>query len=167
MTSFARAALCAALLAATGCASVPMMSQADDQAAKAFTAPPSDRAHVYVYRNENFGGAVKLGILMDGFMAAESAAKTFVLLPVAPGRHLVTSVAENRDELPLDAVAGQNYFVWQEVKMGVWSARSKLSLVDEATGKAGVSECQRAVAASPPAPPVAPAAAKPAVAPGS
>jgi hypothetical protein len=167
MTSPARAALLAALLVTTGCASVPMMPDADDLAAKAFTAPPADRAHVYVYRNESFGGGVKLGILMDGFMAAESAAKTFVLLPVAPGRHVVTSVAENREELPVDAVAGQNYFVWQEVKMGLLSARSKLSLVDEATGKAGVSECRRAVAAAPPAAPVAPPAARPAVAPGS
>jgi Protein of unknown function (DUF2846) len=167
MTSSVRAALVAALLVSTGCASVPMMPEADDQAAKAFTAPPADRAQVYVYRNENFGGAVKLGILLDGFMTAESAAKTYVLLPVAPGRHVVASVAENREELPIDAVAGQTYFVWQEVKMGVLAARSKLSLVNEATGKAGVSECKRAVAATPPAAPVAPVAAKPAVAPGS
>jgi hypothetical protein len=32
-------------------------------------------------------------------------------------------------------------YVWQEVKMGVMYARNKLTLVDEATGKAGVNEC--------------------------
>jgi hypothetical protein len=156
--------LAAVLLAATGCASVPLMPEADDLAAKTFAAPPPDRANVYVYRNESFGGAVKLGLLMDGFMVGESAAKTFFLLPVAPGRHVLSSVAENREELAIDAAAGQTYYVWQEVKMGVWAARSKLHLVDEATGKAGVGECKRAVATPPPAP--APAA-QPAAVPAS
>jgi hypothetical protein len=160
MNRLARAGLAAALLAATACASVPMMPEADDLAGKAFQPAPAGRAHVYVYRNESFGGAVKLGILLDGFMVSESAAKTYVLLPVAPGRHVITSVAENRDELALDAAGGKTYYVWQEVKMGAWSARSKLTLMDEAAGQAGVQECKRAQVAAPPAAaPAAPAAA--------
>lgn len=164
MTRSARAGLAVALLAATGCASVPMMPEADDLAAKAFAPAPADRAHVYVYRNESFGGAVKLGLLLDGYMVTETAAKTYVLLPVAPGKHVLTSVAENREELALDAAAGKTYFVWQEVKMGVWAARSKLNAVDEAAGKAGVQECKRAQVAPPPA---APPAARPAAVPAS
>lgn len=39
--------------------------------------------------------------------------------------------------------AGKNYFVWQEVKMGLWMARSALQTVDEATGRKGVAECKR------------------------
>lgn len=35
---------------------------------------------------------------------------------------------------------GRNYFVWQELKMGLWMARGKLQEVNEATGRAGVLE---------------------------
>jgi hypothetical protein len=42
----------------------------------------------------------------------------------------------------VNASAGRNYFVWQEVKMGMWQAGSMLHLVDEVTGKAGVAECK-------------------------
>ncbi len=167
MNRLALAGLAAALLAATGCASVPMMPEADDLAGKTFAAPPPDRAHLYVYRNESFGGGVKLGVLLDGYMAGETAAKTYALLPLAPGNHVVVSVAENREELPLQAVAGKTYFVWQEVKMGLLQARSKLTLVDEATGRAGVSECKRIQTAPPPPAPVAAPAATPAAVPST
>jgi len=63
---------------------------------------------------------------------------------VQPGTHKLTSKAENTSELTVDAVAGKLYYVWQEVKMGVMSARSKLQLVDEPTGKAGVQESKLA-----------------------
>ncbi len=36
--------------------------------------------------------------------------------------------------------AGEIYYVWQEVKMGVFAVGSKLHLVDEEKGQAGVKE---------------------------
>ncbi|WP_168196438.1 hypothetical protein [Bdellovibrio sp. NC01] len=35
----------------------------------------------------------------------------------------------------------KNYYVWQEVKMGILWARTKLHKVDEAEGQAGVRQC--------------------------
>ena len=52
------------------------------------------------------------------------------------------SQTENDATLSLDAKAGNNYFVWQEFKRGLMAPRSQLHLVDEATGKAGVAECE-------------------------
>ena len=43
----------------------------------------------------------------------------------------------------LITVAGKSYYVWQEVKMGMWMARSQLQEVDEQTGRKGVAECKR------------------------
>jgi hypothetical protein len=40
------------------------------------------------------------------------------------------------------ATAGKNYFVWQEVKMGMWAARSALQEVDEKTGRDAIKECK-------------------------
>lgn len=124
-----------------GCASVPMASLEKDAAAKTYAVKP-DKANIYVYRNENFGAAIKMPVAIDGRLVGDTAAKTYLKVEVAPGNHTVTSKTENDASVSLQTTAGKNYFVWQEVKMGMWSARSQLHQVDEATGKAGVDECK-------------------------
>ncbi len=130
-------------LALTGCASVPMAAPEKDQQAKTYAVAPG-KANIYIYRNESFGAAIKLPVVADGKAIGDTAAKTYLLVEAAPGKHTLVSKAENDSTLEVNTQAGQNYFVWQEVKMGVMSARSKLQLVDEATGKAGVEECKLA-----------------------
>jgi len=126
---------------ASGCASVPMASIEKDSAAKTFAVKP-DKANIYVYRNESMGAAIKMPVALDGKLVGDTAAKTYLLLEVAPGKHTVVSKTENDSNLSVDTAAGKNYFVWQEVKMGMFAARSSLQLVDEAAGKAGVAECK-------------------------
>lgn len=130
----------------TGCASVPMAGLDQDVAAKTYQVKQG-RSNIYVYRNENLGGAIKLTLLLDGKLVGDTAAKTYYLLEVDPGRHSLLSKAENDSVLDLNTEAGRNYFVWQEVKMGMWQPRSLLQQVDEATGRAGVEECKRALSA--------------------
>lgn len=122
-----------------GCASVNMSDPKQDAAAKTFKAPQGN-AGVYVYRNETMGAAAKMHVDLDGRTLGETGAKTFLYKEVAPGKHTITSKAENTDSLEIDAKPGVLYYIWQEVKMGILSARSKLHLVDEATGKKGVLE---------------------------
>jgi len=124
---------------ATGCASVPMASVEKDTAAKTF-AVKSNKANIYIYRNETFGAAIKMPVALDGKLVGDTAAKTYLLLEVDPGNHTVISKTENDPSLLVIAEPGKNHFVWQEVKMGAFAARSALKLVDEATGKAGVAE---------------------------
>lgn len=131
----------AAVALASGCASVQMASPEMDSAAKSYAVKPG-MANVYVYRNEQFGAAIKMPVVLDGRMVGDTAAKTYLLLQVPPGSRTLISKTENDSALTLDVAAGRNYFVWQEVKMGMFSARSSLQLVDEATGKAGVAECK-------------------------
>lgn len=137
---------CAALLALTGCASVPKGDAAQDAALKTFAAKP-DLAGIYVYRNENFGAAVKMDVDVDGKPLGQTAAKTYLYKEVPAGKHRITSKSENDDSIEVDTVAGKLYYVWQEVKMGLLYARTKLHLVDEATGQAGVKESELTVLA--------------------
>ena len=130
-----------AAVLASGCASVPMASPERDSAAKSFSVKPG-KANIYVYRNESMGAAIKFTLALDGKLVGSTASKTYVLLEVDPGKHTLISKAENDSVLAVTAASGRNYFVWQEVKMGMLSARSSLQLVDEATGKAGVAECK-------------------------
>ncbi|RQO63548.1 hypothetical protein DBR47_03210 [Paucibacter sp. KBW04] len=122
-----------------GCASVKMGDPHQDIEAKRFIAP-KDAAAVYVYRNETMGAAVGMEVLVDGKLVGKTGANTFVYKELAPGKHTIQSVAENTDALEIDAKPGVLYYIWQEVKMGVMYARTKLHLVDEARGKKGVSE---------------------------
>lgn len=125
----------------SGCASVQMASDAQDSAAKTFQVKPG-KANIYVFRNETFGAALKMPVALNGGLVGDTASKTYLLMEVDPGRHTVVSKTENDSTVEVNAVAGQNYFLWQEVKMGLMSARSNLQLVDEKTGKAGVNECK-------------------------
>lgn len=131
----------AGMLLLGGCASVPKASVERNAQAKTFT-PPAGKANIYVYRNESMGGAVKMDVDLDGKTVGQTAAKTFFMLEVAPGKHTLVSKAENDSMLEVDTEAGKNHFVWQEVKMGIMYARNKLQMVDEPTGKAGVAECE-------------------------
>ena len=131
----------AAVVLASGCASVEMASPEMDTSAKSYAVKPN-KANIYVYRNEVMGSALKMPVALNGRMVGDTASKTFLLLEVDPGSHTIVSKTENDAVLKVDAVAGRNYFVWQEVKMGMMVARSSLHLVDEATGKAGVAECK-------------------------
>lgn len=129
----------AALLMA-GCASVPMASSDQDARAKTFAVAPG-KANIYVYRNEMMGAAIKMPVILDGQVVGETSAKSYFALEVAPGRHTLASQSASNSVVDVVAQAGKNYFVWQEVKMGMLSAGSKLQLVDDATGRAAVADC--------------------------
>ena len=146
MIKLISALACAAALALSGCASVPKGDTAQDAALKTFTAKP-DVAGIYIYRNENFGAAIKMDIDVDGKPLGQTAAKTYLYKEVPAGKHVVTSKSENDDSVELDTVAGKLYYLWQEVKMGLLYARTKLNVVNEATGQAGVKESELAVSA--------------------
>jgi hypothetical protein len=127
-----------------GCASVPMGDPQKDAALKTFSAP-QEKAAIYVYRNESMGAAIKMPVALDGKILGDTAAKTYLYTEVEPGSHELVSKTENDSTLNVDTVAGKIYYVWQEVKMGMWAARSKLHLVDDEAGQNGVKESKLAV----------------------
>jgi hypothetical protein len=135
-----RIAVGAAALALCACASVPMARPERDLDAKRFEAPP-DQALLYVYRDETFGSAIKLTVVVDGRQVGDTAAHTFLLVPVAAGRHEVVSKSEKDSTVELTAENGKAYFVWQEVKMGLFAARSELHVVSVEDGRKAVATC--------------------------
>jgi uncharacterized protein YceK len=137
--------LIAAVIASSlaGCASVPMGDAKQDAALKTFSVP-ADKAGVYIYRNESMGGAVKMDVELDGKAIGQTAANTYLYKEIAPGKHTISSKAENTDSIEIDAKPGTLSYVWQEVKMGVLYARTKLHLVNDAEGKKGVLETKLA-----------------------
>lgn len=132
-----------ALSVLAGCASVPLASPELDAQAKSFAAPAAGKANIYVYRHESFGAAIRIPVSLDGRKVASTAAKTYMLLSVAPGPHQVLSDAEVEDKLEVNAEAGKTYYIWQEIKMGAFMARTKLQMVDEAKARKHLARCKR------------------------
>lgn len=139
MRNFVAALSAILVLLLSGCASVPMAPLDQDTKAKDFS-PIPNKASLYIYRNESFGAAIPMTVSVNGKALGQTAAQTYFRLNLTPGKYNVESHAENVSNLPLATEAGKNYFVWQEVKMGMWMARSLLQQTDEATGRAGVME---------------------------
>ncbi|WP_413294802.1 DUF2846 domain-containing protein [Bdellovibrio sp. HCB185ZH] len=138
--SFLMAALLFNLML-VGCRSVPMASLAQDGQAKQFAINPK-AAQVYIYRNEFMGNQLKIDVFVNGEMRGQTMGDTYMLMTLPKGKHTIMSEAENKSTLDIEVENGKNYFVWQEVKMGMWIARNKLQIVDEATGKSGMRECK-------------------------
>lgn len=131
------------VLGLAGCASVPMGDPKQDAALKTFSIP-ADKAGVYIYRNETMGAAVKMDVELDGQAIGQTVANTYLYKEVSPGKHSINSRAENTDFIEFEAKPGALSYVWQEVKMGVLYARTKLHLVGEYEGKKGVLETKLA-----------------------
>jgi hypothetical protein len=118
----------------TGCASVPMAPLEQDAKAKDF-APAPDKASIFIYRNEVFGAAIPVTVSVNDITIGQTASKTYFKYDVAPGKYVIKAHAENMAEISINANAGNNYFIWQEMKMGMWMARANLTQVDESTGR--------------------------------
>lgn len=145
-----------ASLILAGCVSVPMASIERDAQTKTFSVKP-DKANIYVYRNKPMGYLVRFNVELDGKLIGQTATMTYLALEVMPGKHTLVSKVERNiyslylpmDSqaygyaylLDIDVEAGNNYFIRQEVIPGAFP-QNKLQLVDNATGKVGVSECR-------------------------
>lgn len=128
----------------SGCAQVPLVSESLDNEAKGF-APAPEHASLYIYRNESFGGAAALGLIVNGKNVAQTGPQTYAYFQLMPGKYLIESRGvENTAQLEVDLLSGKNHFVWQEVKLGmILGPRTALHLVDETTGRTGVMESRR------------------------
>jgi len=131
------------IIFATGCANIKSMpqlaSKQEDIRLKSFEAPKKN-AIIYIYRNEIRGNIAIMDVKVDGEFLGETVWKTYLYKEVTPGTHIITSKAANEHSIEIDVKAGSVNYIWQEVKLGILSPRSKLHLVSSAEGKAGVLE---------------------------
>lgn len=130
----------AAVLFFSGCASVPMTTKAQSDQAKLFTAPPEGQSGLYIYRDSNFGTALKKDIWVDGKCVGESAPKTFFYQAVAGNKeHTISTESEfSPNDLKLLVKSGVNYFIRQSIKLGVFVGGAKLEVVDTTKGENAV-----------------------------
>ncbi|MCF9047431.1 DUF2846 domain-containing protein [Acinetobacter nectaris] len=130
-----------------GCASVPKADMKQTQTVKQFAQPSDGKAIIYVYRsNSTIGAALKKDIWLDGKCLGETARGTFFYKEVDGNqKHTVSTESEfSPNHLMIDTVSGQQYFVQQSIKMGVFVGGADLKQVDELKGKKAISEYELA-----------------------
>ena len=129
----------------SGCASVPMASDEADKMRKEFSMPAPDKSGLYIFRDSNFGAALKKSIYIDGQLIGESAAKTYFYKDIKPGKHTLSTESEfSNNSLEISTKGGQNYFVRQYIKLGLVVGGANFEVVSDKEGKTGVLECKLA-----------------------
>ena len=107
---------------------------AEDKLAKEFKTDP-DFANLYICRNESFGWAVHMPVLVNDKLIGRTEAQSYFYIKLEEGRQNIKSLTEQIQSIYVDTVKNKNYFVWQEVKMGTWTANSMLHSMNEEDGK--------------------------------
>lgn len=136
-----------AFVTLTGCASVPMESPENDSMAKQFAPPSPGNAGLYIYRAGGPGASLKKDIWVDGKCIGESAPNVYFYQEVSGGQdHEIATESEfSPNTMTLMTEAGENYFVNQYIKMGLFVGGANVKRVEDEKGKEMVSRLRRAI----------------------
>lgn len=131
----------------SGCASVPMSTMENTQLAKQFNAPSEGHAGLYIYRTGGPGGALKKDVWVDDVCVGETAPNVFFYEEVKGDvEHKISTESEfSPNNMQLKTESGQNYFVKQYIKIGVFVGGANVELVNEAEGESSVKELGMAI----------------------
>lgn len=125
------------LSVAAGCASTQQFAPIPDQNKQV----GADKTRIYVVRPTTMGCGVSMKVSDGGQLIGQTGPKSYLCWERNSGPVAITSKAENKAELSLNAEPGKTYYVHQHVRMGILYARNKLTLINQAEGKEFVSEC--------------------------
>ncbi len=133
----------AALLLLTslaGCSGVGKMPIQFDSYARHLD-PPAEKALVYVVRPSSMGQTVRFTVTCDGDSIGATGGGRYIYTLQEPGAHLFVSKAENKSELPIVLEAGKTYYLEQQIKMGLLTARANLERLDDVEGREKLEKC--------------------------
>lgn len=125
-----------------GCASVPMESKEAADKLKAFNPPSAGNSGLYVYRSGSLGTALKKDIWVDDQCVGETARNVFFYHEVKGDQeHKISTESEfSPNSIALNTKSGQNYFVKQYIKMGVFVGGANVEVVEAEEGKKDLSD---------------------------
>lgn len=91
---------------------------------------PKGKAALVLGRTTVFGGAVNIENYLDKKFIGTTKGHSFFISSVEPGLHYVTARAENFDTVLLNFEPDKTYYLQNEIRMGVFFARTKYDIVD-------------------------------------
>jgi hypothetical protein len=106
---------------------------------------PADKALIYVVRTAIIGYKIHSKLAVDGKWVGVNRGATYFYLTLDAGEHFFCSESENQDYLALKVEAGKTYYLKQQVEMGMWKARTNLTILNEEEGKKAVAKTNLSV----------------------
>ena len=138
---FCKAAVVLSLATLFGCSSTPSVEkmQADVANYSLPKAAVADKGLVYVVRPSNVGMMVRFNVFLDDKEADSemgyNRGNQYIYFFVTPGKHVISSKAENWADMPIDVKAGEVVYLKQEVEMGFAVARNSLKVLSDVEGR--------------------------------
>ncbi len=131
-----------------GCANVSNAPYETDAAAKQFTAPEG-KGVVYLYRpGRALGAAIQMQVSVNGNTAGGTGPGTYFRWELLPGSYTFLSTApESSATVAVEVEAGKLYFIEQETRLGLQTARVTMRRVNEARGRSSVQSARLLVSA--------------------
>lgn len=122
-----------AAAAAPAPAAAPAAGGLDPKVAAVVGTPPEGKAHVVFFRPSKFvGAAVGFKVRENGVELGKLRNGNYFVLAVEPGEHTYVVHSETKDVTPIEAEAGETYFLTGSLSMGVMAGRPNLSPSDAA-----------------------------------
>jgi len=92
--------------------------------AKPTIAPKAGNAVLVIARTTSMAFGVTIENFLDKKLIGQTKGKSYFITDVAPGQHYVMGHAENWSAAKVNFEAGKIYFLNQDIRMGVWMART-------------------------------------------
>jgi hypothetical protein len=90
-------------------------------------APKADKAVLVIARTTSIGFAVTIENYLDRKLIGQTKGKSYFITDVNPGPHYVMGHAENWGTARINFEAGKLYVLNQDIRMGVWMARTSFT----------------------------------------
>lgn len=123
---------------------LPLDSPKNDNYAKTFPNPPKDKSGLYLYRSSALGYALTKAMIIDDKINLVSVPFTYYYLLLNPGLHKLCINSEfSPNCLFLQMYAGENYFVQNYIKMGLFVGGADLEVSEAKIAKQRILKLKR------------------------
>jgi hypothetical protein len=110
----------------------------------------TSKGRIYVLRPSSLGGSVGMNVADGGNPIGSTGPKGFLCWEREPGDVIVSSTSENTSRVSLPVRAGSIHYVLQNIRMGIWLARTDLEVIDGERAKKELAKCKPAKIQAPP-----------------
>ena len=124
-----------------GCGSAPLAPPKADTLAKLMLPPAEGKAVIYVFRNSPPSAGWTIHVTLDGKDMGVTGGQTYFRWEVSPGEHMIISKTHDWSGLVINAEAGHQYYVWQDIGVGLLGPTSELKLVDRISAELNLRSC--------------------------
>lgn len=138
------------LLVITGCSAVPLAPPHENIKAKDFSKPSYGKSGLYVYRDGILGAALKKDLHINNECIGATQANTFFYKEIDGDKdyEISTESEFSPNKINLRSVSGENHFVRQYIKVGVFVGGANLEIVEPATAMQAISRLNLGVSGS-------------------